>query len=97
MEFYRESRVGRVRVSAPPRFNRLMPRRRRQATKDTSDLYAILGVPFGADPADIKRAYRALALKHHPDKVAASERKAATERLAQINTAWDTLGDADRR
>ena len=35
---------------------------------DTDDLYARLGVPRDANDAAIKKAYKTLALKHHPDK-----------------------------
>lgn len=71
-----------------------MRRRRKPAVRD---YYADLGVKPDAAADDIKRAYRALALKYHPDKVAASKQAAATERLAIINTAWDVVGDAERR
>ena len=37
--------------------------------KSNDDLYRVLGVARDATEADIKRAYRKLALKHHPDKV----------------------------
>ena len=36
--------------------------------KSNDDLYRVLGVARDATEADIKRAYRKLALKHHPDK-----------------------------
>ena len=50
-----------------------------------------------ASAEDIKRAYRSLALLHHPDKVPSSQREEATAKLASINTAWDILGDTERR
>ena len=74
-----------------------MPPRRRKAAGKPRDLYAELGLSTDASSEDIKRAYRALALEHHPDKVPSSERDAATAKLASINTAWDVLGDAERR
>ena len=73
-----------------------MPRRR-HPPEAAPDFYDVLGVDYGAPVADIRRAYRALALKHHPDKVKAKERPAATKKLAAINQAWDVLGDGDRR
>ena len=35
---------------------------------DTEKLYEVLGVPKDADEKDIKKAYKKMALKHHPDK-----------------------------
>ena len=58
------------------------------------DHYKTLEVAPDAETADIKRAYRALALKHHPDK---SSEASATARLAAINCAWDIIGDTERR
>jgi hypothetical protein len=76
-----------------------MPRpwRRRLPESDHRDHYAELNVAPDADVATIRKSYRQLALQFHPDKVSASERDVATERLAQINTAWNVLSDEDRR
>lgn len=41
---------------------------RRAADVDTTKLYEVLGVPKTADANEIKKAFRKLALKHHPDK-----------------------------
>jgi DnaJ-class molecular chaperone len=54
-----------------------------------------LGVPRGASAAAIKSAYRKLAKKHHPDSNK-NDPKAA-ERFAELNTANEILGDADKR
>src|ERR1700761_7003812 len=59
------------------------------------DPYEVLGVPRGASAAAIKSAYRKLAKKHHPDSNK-NDPKAA-ERLAEINTANEILGDEDKR
>jgi DnaJ-class molecular chaperone len=59
------------------------------------DPYEVLGVPRGASAAAIKSAYRKLAKKHHPDSNT-NDPKAA-ERFAELNTANEILGDADKR
>ncbi len=59
------------------------------------DFYAILGVPASATADEIKKAYRRLAAKHHPDKNA-SDPKAA-ETFKSISEAYQTLGDAEKR
>lgn len=56
--------------------------------------YSTLGVPRGADDATIKRAYRALAVKHHPDR---SKAKDAAVRFAAISTAYAVLSDPAKR
>jgi molecular chaperone DnaJ len=61
----------------------------------TRDYYAVLGVPASATQDEIKKQYRKLAAKHHPDKNA-SDPKAA-ERFKEISEAYQTLGDADKR
>jgi DnaJ-class molecular chaperone len=59
------------------------------------DPYEILGVPKSASEADIKKAFRALAKKHHPDKHAGDA--AAQKRFQEISAAYDILGDKDKR
>jgi curved DNA-binding protein len=60
-----------------------------------NDLYAELGVPKGADAETIKKAYRKLAAKLHPDKNPGD--KSAEARFKQVNHAYDVLGDARKR
>jgi DnaJ-class molecular chaperone len=61
----------------------------------TTDLYATLGVPRGASAEDIRKAYRALAKKHHPDLNPGN--KTAEERFKAIASAYDILSDTDKR
>jgi curved DNA-binding protein len=59
------------------------------------DYYAILGLPRNASAADIKKAFRNLARKHHPD--VAKDKKAAEEKFKEINEAYEVLGDPEKR
>jgi curved DNA-binding protein len=59
------------------------------------DYYAILGVPRDASPDDIKKAFRKLARKHHPD--VARDKTAAEAKFKEINEAYEVLGDPVKR
>ncbi|MCL5069282.1 MAG: DnaJ domain-containing protein, partial [Actinobacteria bacterium] len=59
------------------------------------DYYNTLGVAKNASQDDIKKAYRKLAKKHHPDTNAGN--KGAEEKFKAINEAYQVLGDADKR
>lgn len=59
------------------------------------DYYETLGVDKGADQSEIKKAYRKLAKKYHPD--ANPNNKAAEEKFKTINEAYEVLGDEDKR
>ena len=59
------------------------------------DYYNVLGVSRDADEKEIKRAYRQLALKYHPDKNPGD--KSAEERFKEINEAYEVLGDPEKR
>ncbi len=59
------------------------------------DPYEVLGVPKSAGEADIKKAFRALAKKHHPDKHQGDA--AAQKKFQEISAAYDILGDKDKR
>lgn len=59
------------------------------------DYYETLGIERNADDAEIKRAYRSLAKKYHPDLNPGD--KAAEEKLKEINEAFEVLSDPDKR
>jgi molecular chaperone DnaJ len=59
------------------------------------DLYSVLGVDKKASPDEIKKAYRKLARKYHPDTN--PDDKQAEERFKEISAAYDVLGDPDKR
>lgn len=61
----------------------------------TRDPYQVLGVSKSASEADIKKAYRRLAKKYHPD--ANKDDKKAHERFSEATNAYDLLSDKDKR
>ena len=67
------------------------------ANPASNNAYEILGVPRDADVATIRRAFKALAIKHHPDARPAEEKQEATAVFARINQAHETLRDKEKR
>jgi len=57
----------------------------------TKDYYNVLGVSKNASDEELKRAYRKLAMKYHPDKN--PNKKEAEERFKEINEAYAVLRD----
>jgi DnaJ-class molecular chaperone len=62
------------------------------------DHYRTLQIGRHAEPEVIEKAYKALAMKYHPDRAAPEERQRANARLQEINEAYSVLSDpAGRR
>jgi DnaJ-class molecular chaperone len=58
------------------------------------DYYKILGIPRNASEDDIKKAYRKLALKYHPDK---NKAPGAEEKFKEVAEAYEVLSDKRKR
>ena len=61
------------------------------------DYYKILGVNRNATDKEIQKAYRKLAMEYHPDKCGKENADYAQKKMAEINTAYEVLRDADSR
>ncbi|POM60775.1 DnaJ domain containing hypothetical protein [Phytophthora palmivora] len=61
------------------------------------DLYELLGVSSSATASQMKRAYRKLSLKYHPDKQTEETREAMKEEFVKITNAYRVLSDPERR
>ncbi|MBM3255121.1 MAG: molecular chaperone DnaJ [Candidatus Omnitrophica bacterium] len=61
------------------------------------DYYEILGAKKNATLEEVKTAYRGLALKYHPDRVPAEQKKEAEEKFKEISEAYAVLSDANKR
>lgn len=59
------------------------------------DLYKVLGVDRGVSADEIKLAYRKMVMKYHPDRAPGDAKAAA--KFKEIQEAWETLGDPDKR
>jgi curved DNA-binding protein len=62
---------------------------------DYKDYYSVLGVNKNATGDEIKKAFRKLAVKYHPDRN--PNNKAAEEKFKEISEAYEVLGDTDKR
>src|SRR5574337_1382638 len=65
-----------------------------QHSVEFKDYYQVLGVDRGASDDEVKKAYRKLARKHHPDL---NPSKDAQSRMQEINEAYEVLHDPERR
>lgn len=63
------------------------------------DYYKVLGVPKDCDDRQLRKAYKLLALKYHPDKNNTSEaaKEEAEKKFKEINEAYDVLSDKKKR
>ncbi|TYZ65728.1 hypothetical protein PybrP1_011989 [[Pythium] brassicae (nom. inval.)] len=62
------------------------------------DYYKVLGVKKDFSDRELKKAYRTLALKHHPDKVDdPQEKEAAKERFVEVSEAYEVLSDPQKK
>ncbi len=61
------------------------------------DYYDVLGVPKNASDEDIKKAYRKLAMKYHPDRNQGDDSKKAEEKFKEAKEAYEMLSDAQKR
>lgn len=57
------------------------------------DHYEVLGIPRDATTAEIRKAYRKLALAHHPDKVPEAQRAESEMKFKDISRAYEILSD----
>lgn len=64
-----------------------------------TDYYQLLGIPSTVSTSEVREAYKKAALSTHPDRFPVNSREAgiATQRFQEVNDAYYTLGDPDRR
>jgi molecular chaperone DnaJ len=61
------------------------------------DYYDVLGVPKNASDDEIKKAYRKLAMKHHPDRNQGDKHHAAEEKFKEAKEAYEMLSDPQKK
>ncbi len=61
------------------------------------DYYEVLGVSKNASEADLKKAYRRLAMKYHPDRTTGDKSAEAEKNFKQVKEAYEILADAQKR
>ncbi|XP_078055449.1 dnaJ homolog subfamily C member 9 [Mustelus asterias] len=63
----------------------------------TSDLYKVLGVRSAASEGEIRRGYRNVSLRVHPDRVTATQKEAATHKFQILGKVYSVLSDSEQR
>ena len=66
------------------------------SNNNNQDLYKVLGVSKDADEATIKKSYRKMALKYHPDRNK-DNKEEAEARFKEISKAYEVLSDKSKR
>jgi molecular chaperone DnaJ len=61
------------------------------------DYYEVLGVNRNASEAELKKAYRRLAMKYHPDRAASTDRAGAEHKFKEAKEAYEILTDSRKR
>ncbi|MDP3804125.1 MAG: molecular chaperone DnaJ [Candidatus Omnitrophota bacterium] len=61
------------------------------------DYYEVLGISKGASADEVKKAYRNLALKYHPDRVTVDKKKEAEEKFKEVSEAYEVLIDPQKK
>jgi curved DNA-binding protein CbpA len=65
--------------------------------KKEEDYYQVLGVKRTAKPKEVKKQYRKLALKYHPDKVPEAEKEKSEDKFVKVSEAYAVLSDDEKR
>jgi curved DNA-binding protein len=85
------------RAGSPPKWGGRRARGGRTVAMKFQDYYERLGVPRDADAEAIKKAYRRLAMKWHPDRHGEADREKAEAEFRRISEAWEVLSDPENR
>jgi molecular chaperone DnaJ len=71
--------------------------RAKKANEEQRDLYEVLGVQRDASLEHIKKAYRGLVNKWHPDRHPPGKKDECTQRMIEITAAYEILSDPEQR